>query len=60
MIFIELSTNTTVALWTIAEKMHMVRFALYLDMRKSLSRDPNKETSKPTGKRIEPDQLEWN
>ena len=31
-----------------------------VDMRKSLSRDPTGETSKPTGKRIEPDELEWN
>jgi len=35
-------------------------FYTYTDLRKSLSRDPTKETSKPTGKRIEPDQLEWN
>jgi N-terminal acetyltransferase B complex catalytic subunit len=32
-------------------------FCSYTDMRKSLSRDLTKETSKPTGKRIEPDQL---
>lgn len=36
------------------------KFWTYTDMRKSLSRDTTKETSKPTGKRIEPDQLEWN
>ena len=36
------------------------KFWTYTDMRKSLSRDPTKETSKPSGKRIEPDQLEWN
>ncbi len=30
------------------------------DMRKSLTRDVTGETSKPTGKRIEPNDLEWN
>lgn len=29
-------------------------------MRKSLSRDPEGTTSKPTGKKIEPSELEWN
>lgn len=30
------------------------------DMRKSMPRDVNKETSKPTGKRIKPSELEYN
>ncbi len=32
----------------------------YSDMRKSLSRDPEKKLSKPTGKTIEPNELKWN
>lgn len=31
-----------------------------LDMRKSLSRDKNKSLSKPTGKIIQPEELEFN
>lgn len=33
----------------------MVYLILLLDMRKSLKRDPDKLTSKPTGKKVEPD-----
>jgi len=38
---------------------HLLSNLYILDMRKSMPRDKDKITMKPTGKKIEPDQLEF-
>lgn len=51
--FIERLINIIVAHLIAVEKMLMVLiFIIIIDMRKSLKRDPEKITSKPTGKKI--------
>lgn len=60
MTFIKQSTNIIVEKNL---KMLMVNlsiiFLLLLDMRKSMPRDKDKVTMKPTGKKIEPSELEF-